>query len=107
MSNTTTLIHEASQEQLSALRHGIGQDVAVFGSSDLALTLIRLGCIDEYRILINPLVVGKGRSVFDGLGRKLDLELLRTRTFSSGSVLLSYIPKQLQTGTQREKNLRA
>ena len=48
--------------------------------------------IDEYRILVNPVLVGRGKSVFAGLAGDVPLKLLDTRTFGNGNVLLTYAP---------------
>jgi dihydrofolate reductase len=70
------------------------KDAAIFGSSDLALTLIQLGLIDEYRIIVNPVVLGDGKRLFEGMNRRLNLKLIRTRTFDSGNVLFYYEPEK-------------
>jgi dihydrofolate reductase len=70
------------------------KDAAIFGSSDLALTLIQLGLIDEYRIIVNPVVLGNGKRLFEGMNGRLNLKLIRTRTFDSGNVLFYYEPEK-------------
>ena len=61
------------------------------GSSTLIAGLLRTGLLDELRILVNPVILGQGRSLFAGAG-KTSLKLLRTQQFTSGNVLLSYQP---------------
>ena len=68
------------------------KDLAIFGSSDLALSLIPSGLINEYRIIVNPVVIGNGKTLFSGIDSRLRLKLLYTKTFKSGNVLLCYIP---------------
>jgi dihydrofolate reductase len=48
--------------------------------------------IDEYQLVVNPVVLGKGRTMFEGLERKLVLKRTKTRTFANGKVLLCYEP---------------
>lgn len=48
--------------------------------------------IDEYQIVVNPIVLGKGRTLFEGVKEKLPLKLIKSRTFSNGNVLLCYAP---------------
>jgi dihydrofolate reductase len=72
------------------------KDAALFGSSDLALSFIRLGLIDEYRIIVNPVVLGGGKRLFEGMPGRLNLKLVRTRTFDSGNVLFYYEPEKLK-----------
>ncbi|MPZ50134.1 MAG: hypothetical protein GEU75_12705 [Dehalococcoidia bacterium] len=60
--------------------------------ADFASTLIQHGLIDEFRLGINPLLLGSGTPLFKG-GSRLDLKLLESRTFKSGLVILHYQPK--------------
>jgi dihydrofolate reductase len=48
--------------------------------------------IDEFQVVVNPVVLGKGRTLFDGVEKKLNLKLTKTRTFGNGSVFLCYEP---------------
>jgi len=79
-------------EEITRLKHQPGKDMVIFGSSDLAVALTKLGLIDEYRIIVNPVVLGDGKTLFKGLNERIKLKLIETRTFSSGSVLLRYQP---------------
>ena len=93
--NNTRLIKENVAEEISKLkqsRPGRDKDLIIFGSSDLAATLTKLGLIDEYRIMVNPVVLGNGKPLFKDMNNKLNMKLLKIRTFSSGNVLLYYQP---------------
>ncbi len=79
-------------EEISKLKQQSGKDMAIFGSSDLAVIFIEHGLIDEFRIMVNPIVLGDGKPLFKGIQNKLDLKLINTRTFKSGNVLLYYQP---------------
>jgi dihydrofolate reductase len=89
----TRLVKNNIAQDVASLKVQPGKDLIIFGSSDLSVTLIEAGLIDEFRIMINPLALGNGKSLFKGLPGRLDLELIRTRTFKSGNVLLYYRPK--------------
>lgn len=67
-----------------------GKDIAVLGSSNLCVTLLREGLLDELRIMINPLVIEDGTLLFDGITRPYNFDLIETRTFDDGNVLLTY-----------------
>ena len=90
----TRLVKDNVEEEILKLKQQHGKDIAIFGSSDLAVTFIERGLIDEYRIMVNPVVLGDGKRLFKGIIGKLDLELIKTRTFKSGNVLLYYMSKK-------------
>ena len=90
--NNTKLIKGNIAEEISKLKRQPGKDLFVFGSADLASTLTNLGLIDEYRIIVNPVVLGNGKPLFKGIKDKLHLKLVNTKTFRSGNVLLYYEP---------------
>ncbi len=88
----TRLVKESFAQQISSLKQQPGKDLIIFGSSDLAVTFLEQGLLDECRIMINPVVLGDGKSLFKGINDKINLKLLKTRTFRSGNVLLYYGP---------------
>jgi len=90
--NNSRLIKENVAEEVAMLKGQPGKDMAIFGSADLAGTLIRNGLIDEYRIFVNPVVLGAGKPLFKGIKEKYTLKLVSSRTFNSGLVLLVYQP---------------
>ncbi len=78
--------------EVSKLRQQSGKDIAIFGSSNLAVTLAEHDLIDEYRVIVNPVFLGEGTPLLKGIKNKIELKLLQARTFESGNVLLSYAP---------------
>ena len=88
----TRLIKDNFMGEVSRLKQQPGKDMIIFGSSDLAVTFIEYGLIDEFRIMVNPVALGGGKSLFKGLQNKLEFKLLKTKTFNSGNVLLFYEP---------------
>lgn len=79
-------------EEVQKLKQQPGEDIAVLASSNLCISLIKMGLIDEFRIMVNPVVIGNGTPLFHGIQEKFKLKLLNTRTFNSGNVLLTYQP---------------
>ena len=77
-------------EEVTRLKKRPGKDLALFGSANLAATLIQLGLIDEYRILVTPVILGVGTPMFKHIDSTLSLTLLKATTWSSGTVALSY-----------------
>src|SRR3990172_7478496 len=60
------LVKDNIAEEVARLKQQPGRDLAIFGSSDLAATLMRLGLIYEFRIFVNPVVLGRGKRLFEG-----------------------------------------
>jgi len=87
--NNTRLIKGEAVEEVRRLKQQTGGNLFVFGSADLSSSLIPRGLIDEFRIMVNPVVLGSGNPLFRD---KLNLKLLETRTFQNGNVLLYYHP---------------
>jgi dihydrofolate reductase len=79
-------------EEIAKLKQQPGKDLVLFGGVRIAQTFVSLGLINEYRLLVNPVVLGSGTPLFKGLNDKLNLKLLRTRTFNSRAVSLYYQP---------------
>jgi dihydrofolate reductase len=92
--NNTRLVKGNVEEEISKLKQQPGQDWLLFGSADLASTLTNLGLIDEYRIMVNPVVLGSGQPLFKGMKEKLNLKLTSAKTFRNGNVLLCYQPAE-------------
>lgn len=86
----TKLVKENVAEEISKLKSQSAKNIAIFGSSDLALTLMQSNLIDEFHIIVNPVILGAGKTLFKGINKRLNLKLLRTKTFNSGNVLLCY-----------------
>ncbi len=86
------LVKNKIKEETLKLKRKPGKDLAVYGSNNFCVTLLELGLLDELRIMVNPVVIGKGTPLFKGLKKRLNLKLLKTRAFNNGNVLLSYQP---------------
>jgi dihydrofolate reductase len=87
-----TLIKGDLAEELSRRKQEAGQDVLIFGSGELVRTLHERDLIDEYRLMIFPIVLGSGKRLFPAGNEKKVLKLVETRTLGSGIVLLTYQP---------------
>ena len=79
-------------QEIKSLKETPGKDIAIFGSANLCASLIDEGLIDEFRILINPVVLREGVPLFHNLKSPLKLTLVAARTFASGNVLVIYQP---------------
>jgi dihydrofolate reductase len=85
------LIREVNPEEIKRWKQEPGKDLSV-GGNNLAVSFAEAGLIDEIRIMVDPVVIGKGTPLFEGIKDRLNLRLLKTRTFKSGNVLLYYQP---------------
>ena len=87
-----SLIGDDLAGEISALKRQEGKDILVFGSGRLVDTLVEHDLVDEYRIMVFPVLVGSGQRLFgDGFDEKV-LELVGAQTFDSGAVVLTYRP---------------
>ena len=86
----TQIIRENVAEFVAHLKQGQGRDIAIFGSARLATSLLPLGLIDELRLIVSPIILGNGTPLFQGVEGRVDLDLVRTRTFRNGNVLFVY-----------------
>jgi dihydrofolate reductase len=71
-----------------------GPDMAMFGSGSIVSQLTAQGLIDEYQVVVIPVVLGKGRTMFEGIEKELMLKRTKTRTFGNGNVFLCYEPRE-------------
>lgn len=86
------LYHDIDPEEIKSWKKYDGKDMAIFGSGSIVTQFANLGLIDEYRLLVNPIVLGEGKSFWEGIEKPLKLKLTDTRTFKNGNILLTYIP---------------
>ena len=84
------VFHEIKPEEIIKMKEQEGGDIAIFGSGTIVQQLTNLGLIDEYRLIVNPLILGNGKPLFRNIQNKLNLKLLNTRVFKNGNVLLCY-----------------
>jgi dihydrofolate reductase len=87
-----SLIKGEVAEEVLRLKQQPGKDILVYGSGDLVNTLMKHNLVDEYRLMVFPIVVGSGKRLFEGEIDTTVLELVDTQTFSSGVVVLTYQP---------------
>lgn len=79
-------------EEVTALKAEPGKDLLLLGGATLAAELTAHGLIDEYQVVVHPVVLGGGKALFPESAERLNLQLLDSQTFDSRTVLLSYRP---------------
>jgi dihydrofolate reductase len=92
MTWNATLLPSDFASELARLKQEIGQDILVFGSRQLVQTLYERDLIDEYRLMVFPVVLGSGKRLFPEEGEKKALKLVESKALSSGVVVLTYRP---------------
>lgn len=96
--NNTRLVRDHLKEEVLKMKLQPGKDLALFGSANLLASLMQLDLVDEHRILVNPVILGNGNSLFRQAKDRQNLKLIRSRVFGNGNVLLCYQPVRPQTG---------
>ena len=86
----TTLLKGEPIAEAARLKREPGPDLVVMGSGSIVSQLTQARLIDEYQIVLNPLVLGRGRTLFESVKDRMVLRLDRTRTFKNGNVVLWY-----------------
>ena len=92
--NNSTLHKEVVPEEIEHLKQESGRDMLIYGSASIIQALTNHGLIDEYQVLVHPLIVGGGKSLFHNIGHQVKLQLVNTKTHPSGVVVLSYQPRE-------------
>ena len=88
----TALISDDVEAQIAALKQQEGRDIAMSGSAVLVEWLLGHGLLDELRLMLHPIVVGRGRRLFADGPASTALELVESRTFETGVLDLTYRP---------------
>jgi dihydrofolate reductase len=90
--SNTKLVKTGMAAEIRKMKKESGPDIAILGSGSVVSQLAQEGLIDEYQIVVNPVVLGNGKTAFDGIKQNLTLKLTKTRTFGNGNVFLCYKP---------------
>ena len=90
--NNTKALNDINAADILKMKQEPGKDMIIFGSGTIVSEFTRLGLVDEYLFIVNPVILGKGKTLFPGITASQKLKLVKTRQFSSGNVLLQYKP---------------
>ena len=88
----STLIKGDVADKIANLKQGEGGDIVISGSGALVRSLLRLGLLDELKLMIHPILVGGGKRLFEEGEEQTKLELVDSRAFSTGGLYLTYRP---------------
>lgn len=88
--SNTKVVNGDIAAEVKRLKEEGGKDMTILGSGSIVSQLTQAGLIDEYKLSVNPVIIGKGRTVFEGVKDKMNLKLTKSRNFKNGNVVLHY-----------------
>ena len=87
------IVREPALKAIAAWKQEEGRDIAVLGSSELCKALLQAGLVDELRLIVAPVLLGQGHSLFEGLTAQHKLTLMGLQSYGSGNILIRYKPR--------------
>jgi dihydrofolate reductase len=90
--NNTKLVKGDLATEVRKMKQEPGEGLVIMGSGTIVSQLAQEGLIDEFQIVVCPIVIGSGRTLFEGVKEKLSLKLTKSRTFGNGNVYTCYQP---------------
>jgi dihydrofolate reductase len=90
--NNTRLVKDDIIHEMQRMKNEPGEDMTILGSGSIVSQFTSHGLIDEFQIVVVPIVLGKGRSLFEDVIEPVHLILMDSQTFSNGNVVLTYKP---------------
>jgi dihydrofolate reductase len=94
----TTLVKGDPVTEVMRMKREPGPDMVILGSGTIVSQLAQAGLIDEFQLVVNPIVLGAGRTMFEGVKDTLHLKRTGTRNFGNGNVVLYYaVPARIST----------
>lgn len=91
--SNTTLVRDDLVPAVRRLKEKPGPDLTILGSGSIVTQLADAGLIDSLQVVVNPVALGAGKSLFAGLTKRLELTLAKSRVFKNGAVVLWYAPR--------------
>ena len=91
--SNTRLLNGDLATEVRKLKREPGDGMVILGSGSIVSQLAQAGLIDEYQIVVKPVALGEGRTMFEGIKQKLSVKLTKTRAFTNGNALLCYEPR--------------
>ncbi len=91
--HNTKLVNGDIIRETQRMKDEPGEDMTILGSGSIVSQFTSHGLIDEFQIVVVPVVLGKGRSLFEGITGQVNLQLIHSQPFMNGNVVLTYIPQ--------------
>lgn len=92
--NNTTVIADRLADHINGIKNQEGKNILIFGSPSASHALLSLGLIDEFWLFINPILLGQGMPLFKGITEPTKLNLIESKTFPCGVIVLHYEMKR-------------
>jgi len=90
--NNTKLVKGDLVSEVKKMKNEPGADMVILGSGSIIAQLASAGLVDEYQMVLDPVALGKGRSMFEGIPDMISLKLTKSRVFNNGKIYLSFAP---------------
>jgi dihydrofolate reductase len=90
--NNARLVHDILPDGINSMKRLLGKDMVIYGSASIVREFTRLGLIDEYQLLVHPVILGAGKLLFKDFTSPVRLDLTGTVSFKNGVVVLYYAP---------------
>ena len=88
--NNTRLVKDNLIDEVRRMKDEDGDDMVIMGSGTVVSQLTQAGLIDEYQFVVNPIVLGSGRTMFEGVDEKFGLQRTHIRSFGNGNIFILY-----------------
>ena len=89
-----TIVRTDPVKEIARLKQGEGKDIQVVGSGSIVSQVVRAGLVDEFRLRVQPILLGSGRALFPDDAARLKLKLVKAVPFKSGTLGLQYEPRK-------------
>jgi dihydrofolate reductase len=90
--NNTRIIKDTIEDEIKKMKNMPGKDLTLLGSGSILSQLAEQNLIDEFQLMIDPVALPKGTSIFKGIRKELHFKLTDTKIFKGGTILLTYMP---------------
>lgn len=90
--HNSTVLSGSLETSIRELKESAGKDITILGSGSIVAQLTDLGLIDSYQLMINPVALGAGTPLFQGIKNPLNLKLVNSAILSNGILVLDYVP---------------
>ena len=86
----TTIISDTEIEKIRNIKQKKGENILMFGSPSVIQTLIKYNMLDEFLLFVNPILLGNGIPLFNGIENRINLKILASKVFNSGVIGFHY-----------------